>query len=345
MIDGASKAQSFAGLALTITEYCEFECRHCYASAIRDKQKAHQYPRDTLLEIIRHCIPLGIESVFLGGGEPLTHPDIAALVGETLQLGLTPSISTNGLHLTDGMLAALNAEGMTHNLALSLDGASQESNDAVRGHGAFEVACRALHVLRDFGRIDFGINVVVTSQNLREVDAITELARQHNASYLTLVRLTQDGRAIDHWDELAVTDDEYLQCLRALNDRFTLTDHFFLQCTMFDLRPVTDSAAIRRKPILMSPDKNGLPVGISVDGKGDVQITPMRIIVGNIQREPIDVVIGRLQDGVYEPRVAEWRASAGAEQQREANLLFGTTGRADCKVGKLSSDEKQITMP
>jgi mycofactocin radical SAM maturase len=84
---------------------------------------------------------------------------------------------------------------------VSLDGATAEVNDHVRGPGSFDTAIRALRNLRDAGFTDAKISVVCTRQNIGQLDEFAALAEEYGAT-LRLTRLRPSGRGADVWDEL-----------------------------------------------------------------------------------------------------------------------------------------------
>ena len=85
---------------------------------------------------------------------------------------------------------------------ISLDGATAEVNDAVRGQGSYATALRAMQQPRRGGDVTgFKISVVMTRHNVGQLDAFKALADRYGAQ-LRLTRLRPSGRGADVWDEL-----------------------------------------------------------------------------------------------------------------------------------------------
>ena len=84
---------------------------------------------------------------------------------------------------------------------ISLDGATAEVNDYVRGPGSYDTALTALQNLQDAGFRDAKISVVCTRQNIGQLDEFKALADRFGAT-LRLTRLRPSGRGADVWDEL-----------------------------------------------------------------------------------------------------------------------------------------------
>ena len=87
---------------------------------------------------------------------------------------------------------------------ISLDGATAEVNDHVRGPGSYDTAMRALENLAEAGFAQPKISVVMTRQNVDQLDEFKAIADKFGAQ-LRITRLRPSGRGADVWDELHPT--------------------------------------------------------------------------------------------------------------------------------------------
>ena len=71
-----------------------------------------------------------------GGGEPFLRDDFLDLLAYAQRAGITTCVSTNGTLLDDDLVERLAAMDGLY-LQVSLDGATPETNDAIRGAGTF----------------------------------------------------------------------------------------------------------------------------------------------------------------------------------------------------------------
>jgi mycofactocin radical SAM maturase len=136
--------------------------------------------------------------------------------------------STNGVRITPEVAARLAASDYV-DVQISLDGATAEVNDAVRGPGSFAMAIRALENLAAAGFSDAKISVVVTRHNVDQLDDFAALAGRYGAT-LRITRLRPSGRGADVWDELHPTAQQQVQLydwLVAKGDRVLTGDSFF----------------------------------------------------------------------------------------------------------------------
>jgi mycofactocin radical SAM maturase len=108
--------------------------------------------------------------------------------------------STNGIKIDPAVARRLAASDYV-DVQISLDGATAEVNDAVRGPGSFATALRAMENLRAAGFEGFKVSVVMTRHNISQLDELKELADCYGAQ-LRLTRLRPSGRGADSWHEL-----------------------------------------------------------------------------------------------------------------------------------------------
>ena len=78
-----------------------------------------------------------------GGGDPTVRSDFWELVDYATAHHVGVKFSTNGVRINEEVAARLAASDYV-DVQISLDGATAEVNDAVRGAGSFDMAVRAL---------------------------------------------------------------------------------------------------------------------------------------------------------------------------------------------------------
>jgi mycofactocin radical SAM maturase len=136
--------------------------------------------------------------------------------------------STNGLRLTPDRARQLAATDYV-DIQISLDGATREVNDAVRGPGSYDMAIRAMENLSDAGFRDFKISVVMTSQNVSQLDDFAAIADRYGAQ-LRITRLRPSGRGADVWDDLHPTAEQQYEIYKWLlghGEQVLTGDSFF----------------------------------------------------------------------------------------------------------------------
>ncbi len=102
---------------LYVTEQCNLDCHYC-----NEYDNSIPHPAATDLEKwMDHIRSLGVVRIGFQGGEPLKHPEIAALVRYAKSIGFCAvSMSTNGFLLTRELLSDLEKAGLDK-LQISVD--------------------------------------------------------------------------------------------------------------------------------------------------------------------------------------------------------------------------------
>jgi [mycofactocin precursor peptide]-tyrosine decarboxylase / 3-amino-5-[(4-hydroxyphenyl)methyl]-4,4-dimethylpyrrolidin-2-one synthase len=213
-------------LTWELTYACNLSCVHCLSSSGR------RDPRELTTAQCRALIDeferMQVFYVNIGGGEPTVRPDFWELVDYATSHHVGVKFSTNGVNLDDD--AARRLAGSDYvDVQLSLDGATEEVNDRVRGSGSYRTAVRAMRRLYDAGFAGFKVSVVVTRDNVNQLDAFHAIADRYNAQ-LRLTRLRPSGRGADVWDELHPTAEQQralYDWLLAHGERVLTGDSFF----------------------------------------------------------------------------------------------------------------------
>ena len=119
---------------------CNLRCTHCFISCGPDNHSAWFMERSDIEAALRTSVELGVKEYYYTGGEPFMHREIVPILARTLELGPT-TVLTNATVLPPRRveeLAGIAAEtDYSLELRVSLDGVTEEMNDAIRGAGAF----------------------------------------------------------------------------------------------------------------------------------------------------------------------------------------------------------------
>jgi mycofactocin biosynthetic radical S-adenosylmethionine protein MftC len=185
-------------LTWELTYACNLSCVHCLSSSGR--RDPRELSTDECKAVIDTLQRMQVFYVNIGGGEPTVRPDFWELVDYATAHQVGVKFSTNGVKITPAVAARLAASDYV-DVQISLDGATAEVNDAVRGPGSYATAMRAMQNLADAGFRGFKLSVVMTRQNIPQMDEFKAIADRYGAQ-LRLTRLRPSGRGADVWDEL-----------------------------------------------------------------------------------------------------------------------------------------------
>jgi mycofactocin radical SAM maturase len=239
-------------LTWELTYACNLSCVHCLSSSGR--RDPRELSTGECQAVIDELERMQVFYVNIGGGEPTVRPDFWDLVDYATQHHVGVKFSTNGVKITPEVAARLAGSDYV-DVQISLDGATAEVNDAVRGPGSYATALRAMTNLAAAGFRGFKISVVVTRQNVRQLDEFKAIADRFGAQ-LRLTRLRPSGRGADVWEELHPTagqQRELYDWLVARGEQVLTGDSFFHLAAYGDALPGLNLCGAGRVVCLIDP--------------------------------------------------------------------------------------------
>ena len=262
-------------LTWELTYACNLACLHCLSSSGR--RDPRELSTDEAKAVIDELERMQVFYVNIGGGEPTVRSDFWELVDYATAHKVGVKFSTNGVKI-DAVAAAKLAASDYVDVQISLDGATPEVNDAVRGEGSYAMAIAALTHLQDAGFQDAKISVVCTRYNIGQLDEFKALADSFGAT-LRLTRLRPSGRGADVWDDLHPTNAQQrvlYDWLVAHGEGVLTGDSFFHLAAFGEALPGLNLCGAGRVVCLIDP-------------VGDVYACPFAIheefLAGNVRSE------------------------------------------------------------
>lgn len=185
-------------LTLMITGRCNLQCLHCWLDC-RPNGAAAPVPVNVACGIIGDFTRLGGTGLSLTGGEVLTHPDWLEILAFACRRPALKEVclQTNAMLVNRHMAAELNAlSSVKLSIQISMDGASAESHDLVRGKGSFDLTLRGLDYLLDAG-MGPRIRVAFTemAHNIAEIGRLMKRLETFGIRQLVSATLVKGGRA------------------------------------------------------------------------------------------------------------------------------------------------------
>jgi MoaA/NifB/PqqE/SkfB family radical SAM enzyme/SAM-dependent methyltransferase len=181
-------------LWIQINNACNLTCTHCLVSSGPGKE--YGLPSEQVHQLIARAAHLGLERLYLTGGEPFVRRDLCDIIHRaTGDLGLEVIVLTNGTVFHGPIKDRLTAlDRRTVRLQISVDGVRPQTNDAIRGDGTLASALDGARIASDLG-FDVSFSTVVANVNLPELAALPELARSVGAKSYHLMWAHRRGRA------------------------------------------------------------------------------------------------------------------------------------------------------
>ena len=169
--------KSFDNLFIELTnQNCNLKCKHCYINFEPYKKIKDFIPVEIVKKALLTTGDLGVEMIYLTGGDPLLHPDFNTILRMCLKY-MPVTIFTNGMNINDKkarFLKKVEDEGENELFFnISIDNFNERKNDDLRGRGSFRTAFNAIQSLIKY---TFTPNIKYTNYyNQSEIEIKKEL--------------------------------------------------------------------------------------------------------------------------------------------------------------------------
>jgi len=186
---------SLREIGFELTNDCNLDCLHC----LRDKEDTESYlPISLISRVLTEAKAYGVQRVSFTGGEPTLHPDFPGVVDAVTGLRYPYIFVTNGLNYLRVFPQLFGNDKRRRYLigiSISLDGAREETHDAVRGRGSFRRVVQAAIYLRE-KKVPFKLQMVVNARNKGEIGDVVKLAHDLQAERVVIAPLQPTPQVI-----------------------------------------------------------------------------------------------------------------------------------------------------
>jgi radical SAM protein with 4Fe4S-binding SPASM domain len=269
-----------------ITSRCNLNCVHCFSK--KGAEDSAELSIEELQTLFDQLEMLGVFEVRINGGEPLLHPEIAAILMNLKDRRFRKVILTNATMLDNKMAGLLKECDVTP--TVSLDDSKAEGHDLFRGtEGSFERTVTAMRLLHE-NEVEYGVNFCIHNGNLSRWEDIMDLCVGCGASRIAFLDLKPAGRMKNN---LAWVPDhrEYLKALlelmaarRRYRTKIDVALDTFLRC-----QPLNESVQEAKSGYVSCQAGR---TRLSVDSKGSVYpcnlvVSDPRWAMGNVRNASI----------------------------------------------------------
>jgi mycofactocin radical SAM maturase len=246
-----------------ITHLCNLRCAHCLSAS--SVASPDELTFEECKGIVDQLAALKVFEINFGGGEPFLKDYFLPLLRYIHSRGIVTCISTNGTCLTDEAIALFTDNPLV-NVQVSLDGATPEVNDRIRGKGTFNKIIKGIERLAGKG-FPLSINTVVTSVNFSQLQQLKELAESYGAN-LRVSRFRPSGRARESWDTFKLNPAQLQEIAAWLeNDLSILTGDSFFSISQDGRRKMgLDMCGACKMTCCIDPVGNVFPCAFLQDG-------------------------------------------------------------------------------
>lgn len=184
---------------IELTRRCNLTCKHCYISG--GEARASEMDATRFTALIDELADMGVWAVAFTGGEPTLHNAFVDLVLHARGRGLLVGIATNGLTLSNELLAALPRDGVIISVSLDnlhLPGKAEEKE--------FSHITEVIDRCHEYG---FRTNIMTNTnrQNFSDLGKLIDWAEAKNVS-IRSVPFSPLGRGKQFRQELELSVSE-----------------------------------------------------------------------------------------------------------------------------------------
>jgi MoaA/NifB/PqqE/SkfB family radical SAM enzyme len=196
-----SPGKRFSAWQVELTTRCPLECRMCSRTAYKDF-----FRKDMALDDFKRLLPYfsQVESVVLEGwGESLLHRDLVECLRLAKNAGPRVGFVTSGKGLSDPLISEVLGAGVDF-MGFSISGATPKTHNFIRVNSDLDDMLNRIRVLQEMkarkNLLDPQLHIVylLLKENVAEVPALIELARDLGITEVVLIHLCHVGNA---WQE------------------------------------------------------------------------------------------------------------------------------------------------
>lgn len=199
---------------------CNIACNHCFISCTPTN---HSYEIMTLEQVRRYLdesVEMGVKEYYFTGGEPFINKQLLDILELTLAYG-PATVLSNGMLITEKKARRLQeiAANSIYSLEIrvSLDGYTEEMNDAIRGNGVFKKAMAGVKQLYQHGFLPI-ITITKTWDDYQDeavMNGFLETLKSHGYArprlkILPSLKLGEEVARTRGYDQFEVVSEEML---------------------------------------------------------------------------------------------------------------------------------------
>lgn len=201
---------------IELTKDCNLDCIHCSARLLTEGKELSD---NDIKKILQEAKPLGLRKVGFTGGEPfLSEKTLLELVNFCRdKLGTSIHIHSNGILISPETARWIKQLGV--NITIKFYGSNSKTHDAItQTKGSMKSALKGLQRLLN-ADANVSVFIVPMKPNLQEIIPLIRSVYKKGCKDNRILSLSPTGKALEKFDELALSDNEIL----FLNEEFIKT--------------------------------------------------------------------------------------------------------------------------
>jgi len=206
-------------IVIEATNRCNLNCMHCMKK-INEMGGADLVDIDLFLldKILTQAEAFRTRVVSLTGGEPTLHSDFEGLIGVLEKHPVNYVMTTNGINFEEALKVLKNSSKKFKGVTFSLEGATAQTNDMIRGEGTYDRVVGAMKLAKEHG-IPFGMQAVIGRHNRHEMPQLAALAEELGADELNYILMRPSPDNVEYLLSL-VESEEVEEQAAAIKDAY-----------------------------------------------------------------------------------------------------------------------------
>lgn len=203
-----------------ITEKCNLRCAHCYHSSYQSSGEYSLEQLEASLKLMEEALRVWQRkgSFSLTGGEPFLRRRKLFRLMDLLDASNVVAyydILTNGSLICDQDIRRLKGAPKLRRIQLSLEGATAEENDVIRGDRSYACTLDTIDLLKGAG-LEVSVMTTITRRNMTSIAAMIDLLAAHRVDAFAVERFIPEG-AGSAMRELALRPGEARQVFETVH--------------------------------------------------------------------------------------------------------------------------------
>jgi MoaA/NifB/PqqE/SkfB family radical SAM enzyme len=218
---GTRKDNMYAA-TFEITNRCNLACKHCMNES--DSSAFEGMTLEQIVDLISEMYECGVRSLYITGGEALSHPSFEQIVEFAYNKGIKITLATNGFDLSKHIEII---KKYIYDISVSIDGIG-ETNDIFRNKvGLFDKIFTSIKKMKDHN-VRIITSTVIWKGNKDQIEDIINFVRKIGVAQINFAFLVPLGRAVD--PKLHLDPEDYFPVIASMeklkakyeNDNFHL---------------------------------------------------------------------------------------------------------------------------
>lgn len=195
-----------------VTKYCNYQCKHCCASASKIDTKDELTTKD-FYRILDELRDFGVKEIYFSGGEPFSRKDMISILKKARKNDITCNISTNGSFLTEAIAKEIAGLALKK-VHISLDSYLEEDFNEFRGGDYFTPTINAIKLLKKHG-IYVRVGTVIWKNNIHQLPQMIEFLQSLGVDEIVFNWLVKVGRLVEN-DDICADLSEFDETTQAI---------------------------------------------------------------------------------------------------------------------------------